>query len=68
VIRILIAEEHRPAYGLRNNLEIEGYEVDVASDGPAALQEARRGRHALMVLDVMLPGLDGFESAEAPAR
>ena len=33
----------------------------MASDGPAALQEARRGRHALMVLDVMLPGLDGFE-------
>jgi DNA-binding response OmpR family regulator len=62
VIRILIAEDNTDlAYGLRNNLEIEGYEVDVASDGPAALQEARRGRHALMVLDVMLPGLDGFE-------
>ncbi|MFN8176773.1 MAG: response regulator transcription factor [bacterium] len=60
--RILVVEDNADlAYGLRNNLEIEGYEVDVVSDGPTALAEARRGRCHVVVLDVMLPGMDGFE-------
>ncbi len=59
--RILVVEDNPDlAFGLRNNLEIEGYEVEVAADGPAGLARARSGRLDLVILDLMLPGLDGF--------
>ena len=45
------------AYNLRN----QGYEVITASDGPAALQAARQQSPELVILDIMLPGMDGFE-------
>jgi DNA-binding response OmpR family regulator len=53
------------AYGLRNNLEIEGYEVEVAKDGTRGLSRARAGRPDLVVLDLMLPGMDGFRVLRA---
>lgn len=46
---------------VRSYLEQEGYEVRTALNGPAALQEARAFEPDLIVLDVMLPGLDGLE-------
>jgi DNA-binding response OmpR family regulator len=46
---------------LEYNLIRQGYQVYTAADGPAALEVARRERPDLIVLDVMLPGLDGFE-------
>jgi len=59
--RVVVVEDNADlAYGLRNNLEIEGYEVDVAEDGPAGLQAVRGGHPALVILDLMLPGMDGF--------
>jgi len=59
--RILIVEDNTDlAYGLRNNLEIEGYQVNVAEDGPQGLAEAQRRPPDLMILDLMLPGADGF--------
>jgi DNA-binding response OmpR family regulator len=59
--RVLIVEDNRDlAYGLRNNLEIEGYDVEVAEDGPGGLAAVRRLAPALVVLDLMLPGMDGF--------
>jgi DNA-binding response OmpR family regulator len=48
------------AFGLRNNLEIEGYEVEVAQDGPRGLDRARESLPDLVILDLMLPGLDGY--------
>jgi two-component system, OmpR family, alkaline phosphatase synthesis response regulator PhoP len=58
---ILIVEDNADlAFGLRNNLEIEGYTVDVAGDGPAGLSQARARRPDLIILDLMLPGLDGY--------
>ncbi|MEP7358219.1 MAG: response regulator transcription factor, partial [Anaerolineales bacterium] len=42
-------------------LEREGYRVTAVGDGPAALERAEKDQPALMVLDVMLPGLDGYE-------
>ncbi|MGH9398966.1 MAG: response regulator, partial [Thermoanaerobaculia bacterium] len=56
------------AFGLRNNLEIEGYEVDVASDGKTGLDRARQQQPDLVVLDLMLPGLDGFRVLKALRR
>lgn len=59
--RILVVEDNPDlAYGLRNNLEIEGYEVDVAADGPSGIARTRSWRPDLMILDLMLPGLDGY--------
>ena len=58
---ILIVEDNTDlACGLRNNLEIEGYQVNVAEDGPQGLAEAQRRPPDLMILDLMLPGADGF--------
>ncbi len=46
---------------LAYNLKRQGYEVETVSDGKAALQLARTARPDLILLDIMLPGMDGFE-------
>ena len=67
--RILIVEDNADlAFGLRNNLEIEGYGVDVAVDGVAGLARARELRPDLIILDLMLPGLDGLSICRAVRR
>ena len=59
--RVLVIEDNRDlAFGLRNNLEIEGYTVEVAADGASGLARAHASAPDLIVLDLMLPGLDGF--------
>jgi DNA-binding response OmpR family regulator len=59
--RILIVEDNPDlAYGLRTGLEIEGYEVDVAGDGESGLARIRAWQPHLVILDLMLPGMDGY--------
>ncbi len=59
--RILLIEDNPDlAFGLQNNLELEGYEVVVEPDGPEGLKSARRMPPDLVILDLMLPGMDGF--------
>jgi len=59
--RILVVEDDPDlSFGLRNNLEIEGYAVDTVADGTAALERLRQGGTDLVVLDLMIPGVDGF--------
>jgi len=59
--RILIVEDNPDlAYGLRTRLEIEGYEVQVAEDGETGLDRARSWGPDLVMLDLMLPGMDGY--------
>jgi two-component system alkaline phosphatase synthesis response regulator PhoP len=63
---VLIIEDNTDlAYGLRNNLEIEGYEVDVAVDGVDGLARAAASPPDLVILDLMLPGLDGYRVLKA---
>jgi len=60
--RVLVVDDDEPiAAALRRALEYEGYRVSVATDGPAALDAARRERPDVVLLDVMLPGLSGIE-------
>jgi len=60
--KILVVEDEPTLQEtLAYNLSREGYSVDTASDGQAALETARRVRPDLILLDVMLPVLDGFE-------
>jgi DNA-binding response OmpR family regulator len=59
--RILIIEDNPDlAFGLRNNLEIEGYGIEVAEDGSKGLVRARASNPDLIILDLMIPGLDGY--------
>ena len=60
-IRVLVVEdEARLAAFIRNGLRELSFNVDVAEDGPSGLQRGRSTSYDLIVLDVMLPGLDGF--------
>jgi len=64
--RILVVEDNRDlAFGLQTALEVEGYEVRVAEDGPAGLREAREHEPDLIILDLMLPGMDGYRVLRA---
>ena len=58
---MLVVDDDEPiAASVRRALEYEGYAVTVAHDGPAALAVAERDRPDLVVLDLMLPGMDGL--------
>jgi DNA-binding response OmpR family regulator len=60
--RILVAEDEADmAMGLRDNLQFEGYEVIVAGDGEAALAAATAQSPDLILLDLMMPKMDGLE-------
>ncbi len=65
-MKILIVEdEEHIADGLRFNLEAEGYEAEIASDGESALNALSNSSFNAVVLDVMLPGIDGFTVARS---
>jgi DNA-binding response OmpR family regulator len=62
VARILIVEdEERIASFVAKGLKAEGHQSTVVADGHAGLEEAMSGLHDLVVLDIGLPGIDGFE-------
>ncbi|MBV9774435.1 MAG: response regulator transcription factor [Gemmatimonadetes bacterium] len=64
--RILVVEDNPDlAFGLRNNLEIEGYEVEVAGDGLRGFARVQDWRPELVILDLMLPGMDGYRVLRA---
>ena len=60
--RIVLVEDNEDlAFGLRATLEFEGYEVHVAADGREAVARIAELEPSLVLLDLMLPGLDGYE-------
>jgi DNA-binding response OmpR family regulator len=62
--KILVVEDELSLReSLAYNLKKEGYQVETASDGRSAVEAARRSKPDLLVLDVMLPEMDGFEVA-----
>jgi len=60
---LVVDDDQRIASAIRRALIYEGYQVEVARDGPVALTHVRERAPDLMILDVMLPGLDGMEVA-----
>ncbi len=68
-MRVLVVEdEKRLAAGLRNGLEAEGFAVDVAPDGTDGLWLAREHPYDAIVLDLMLPGVNGYEICQTLRR
>jgi len=60
--KILVVEDEVPILtGIQDNLEMEGYEVATAADGEIALELVSKFKPDLIVLDIMLPKVDGFE-------
>lgn len=69
VPRVLLVEDDASlAAGIAENLRAEGYETQVLHDGPAAVECVKTQDFDLLVLDVMLPGCDGFEVCRALRR
>ncbi len=63
--RILVVEdEEHLAVGIKYNLRAEGYEVETAGDGPAALELVEQQHVDLVILDLMLPGMSGYSVCE----
>jgi two-component system, OmpR family, alkaline phosphatase synthesis response regulator PhoP len=64
--RILVVEDNENlAYGLSTSLELEGYEVTVAGTGRQGLEQVRGWLPELIILDLMLPELDGYRVLKA---
>jgi two-component system OmpR family response regulator len=61
---LLVEDDERMAAAVRRGLEAEGIAVDVAPTGEEALWRADAAVHSALVLDVMLPGIDGIETCE----
>jgi len=60
-MRLLVVEDEvRLAAALSRGLSAEGFTVDVVHDGPGGLESARHGDYDAVILDVMLPGLNGY--------
>ena len=62
-MKILVVDDERTLVkGIKFNLENEGYEVECAYDGAAAVELAREGKLDLIILDLMMPEVDGLEA------
>ena len=57
---LLVEDEPAIATGVRDDLELEGYAVDVVADGVTASAQGVEGQYDLILLDLMLPGKDGY--------
>ncbi|HCO63050.1 MAG TPA: DNA-binding response regulator, partial [Clostridiales bacterium] len=61
--RILVVDDERVLLkGIKFNLENEGYQVETGVDGAEAVEKARSGRFDLIILDLMMPKIDGLQA------
>ena len=58
---LVIDDEINIAEGIRDSLEAEGYDIEISHDGEEGLRKALEGIYDLILLDVMMPKLDGIE-------
>jgi light-regulated signal transduction histidine kinase (bacteriophytochrome) len=62
---LIVDDKHENLFSLRSLLQLYSYEVDTASSGEEALKKILKNEYAVLILDVQMPGMDGFEVAEA---
>ncbi len=62
---LIIEDEPAMQLGLKDNLELESYTVELASDGEVGLSKIKNNQYDLVLLDVMLPKLSGFDVCKA---
>ena len=61
-LRVLLVDDEQDIVDtIKYSLELRGFVVDVAYDGVTALNKAQKNEYAIMILDVMLPGKNGYE-------
>ena len=65
---LIVEDELNMVNGLKDNLEFEGYEVDTAMEGNSGLQKILQSRYDLILLDIMLPEVSGFDICKAARR
>jgi len=58
---LIVDDDHELAQLLGEYLSLEGFQIDIAADGIQGLEQLQKGHYDLMLLDVMMPGLGGFE-------
>jgi DNA-binding response OmpR family regulator len=62
---LIIEDELNMVYGLKDNLEFEGYEVAIATEGTSGLERILQNKYDLILLDIMLPQISGFDICKA---
>jgi len=62
---LIVEDEPSMRLGLKDNLEFESYDVEVAIDGQEGLDKAQKGNFDLIILDVMMPKMSGFDVCKA---
>jgi len=65
---LVVDDEPRIVRFVQMNLELEGYQVSTASSGLEAIDKVRRGIPNLVILDIMMPEMDGYETLERIRR
>jgi DNA-binding response OmpR family regulator len=65
---LIVEDELNMVKGLKDNLEFEGFEVDTAMEGNSGLQKVLQNQFDLILLDVMLPGVSGFDICKAARK
>jgi len=65
---LIVEDEPSMRMGLQDNLEFEGYEIDTADEGDTGLKKIMENRYDLVLLDVMLPNLSGFDICKTVRR
>ena len=65
---LYVEDDETLSFVTKDNLELEGYKVTHCTNGKEALETIKRQDFDLCILDVMLPGIDGFEIAKAIRR
>ena len=65
---LVVDDEKLIVKGISFSLQADGMEVDAAYDGESALQKIREKSYDLVILDLMLPGMDGMEVCQAVRR